>query len=194
MESPTAIGSVGDITLLLDSFLRHLRARNLSAKTLEAYGDGCRQFAAYLSDKGMPTAVASIRREHVEAWMEELLRRWKPATASNRYRALQAFFKWLVDEGEIDDSPTIRMVPPKVPEELPAVFSDRDVRDLLATCTGNGFEDRRDAALLRSSSTRVPGYPRCGVSASDRRTIQMLISIRKRSGSSGKIGAHCQLD
>jgi hypothetical protein len=43
LESPTTSGSVGDIAFLLRSFLRHLRARNLSPKTIETYGDGCRQ-------------------------------------------------------------------------------------------------------------------------------------------------------
>jgi hypothetical protein len=37
LESPTVIGSVGDIVFLLSSFLRHLRARSLSPKMIEAY-------------------------------------------------------------------------------------------------------------------------------------------------------------
>ena len=37
----------------------------------------------------MPTAPAAITREHVEAFITDLLERWKPATAHNRYRALR---------------------------------------------------------------------------------------------------------
>ena len=50
----------------------------------------------------MPTAVASIRREHVEAFMAGLDTPSKPATASNRLRALEQFFKFLVEDGEIE--------------------------------------------------------------------------------------------
>ena len=34
-----------------------------------------------------------------------MLAKHKPATAASRYRSLQQFFRWLVDEGEIDVSP-----------------------------------------------------------------------------------------
>ena len=37
----------------------------------------------------------------VPGFPDELLERWKPATAHNRYRGAHAFFRWLLDEGEI---------------------------------------------------------------------------------------------
>lgn len=57
----------------------------------------------------MPRAVAAIHREHVEAFVEDQLARLKPASAANRYRSLQQFFRWLVDEGEIKESPMARV-------------------------------------------------------------------------------------
>ena len=41
--------------------------------------------------------------------LEDLLARSKPATALNRYSGLQPFFRWLVDEGEIRESPMARI-------------------------------------------------------------------------------------
>jgi site-specific recombinase XerC len=61
----------------------------------------------------MPIDGSAIRREHVEAWIGELLERWRPATASNRYRGLQAFMRWAVEEGEIRESPMAKMRPPR---------------------------------------------------------------------------------
>jgi site-specific recombinase XerD len=107
------------------------------------------QFARFLADSGMPTDVANIKREHVEAFIEHLLEHWKPATANNRYRGLQRFFSWLVQEGEIRESPMARMKPPRVPENPPPVLSEAQVKTLLNTCAkGHAFEDRRDYALL----------------------------------------------
>jgi site-specific recombinase XerD len=74
----------------------------------------------------MPTDVAGVTREHVEAWIVHLLGRFRPATAALRYRSLQQFFGWLVDEGEITESPMRRMRPPTVPEEPPPVLSTSD--------------------------------------------------------------------
>jgi len=94
--------------------------------------------------------VANIRREHVESFIEQLLKRWRPATAANRFRSLQQFFKWLVDEGEIKDSPMAKMRVPKVPEYEPPVLREEELKKLLATCDkGDTFDNRRDAAVLR---------------------------------------------
>jgi site-specific recombinase XerD len=111
-----------ELGALVDSWLRHLRAQRMSPATLSTYGTSARQLAAFLADRGMPTTRAGITREHIEAFVSDLLARFKPATAHNRYRALRTFFGWLVDEGEIRESPMARMRPPRLPEEPPAVL------------------------------------------------------------------------
>ncbi len=138
-----------ELSVLLPSFRRHLRAGNLSPKTIRSYGDGTALFARFLEERGMPTAVPNIRREHIETWLEELLKLWRPSTARTRYRDLQAFFTWAVDEGEIRESPMARVRPPLVPEEPPPVLSDDDLKGLLKVCEGKAFDDLRDTALLR---------------------------------------------
>ena len=134
----------------IQSFARHLRAENLSPRTVETYTESALQLARFLAEKGMPQDVANIRREHLEAFITHLLETWKPATANNRFRGLQSLFKWLAEEGEIRESPMVRMKPPRVPENPPPVLQEDELRALLATCEkGQSLEDRRDQALLR---------------------------------------------
>ena len=97
----------------------------------------------------MPRNVAAIRREHVEAFIENQLSRLKPASAANRYRSLQQFFRWLVDEGEITDSPMSRMKPPTIPESPPDIIREAGVSD---SPYWPGVEE-----LLRS--VRASGFP-----------------------------------
>ncbi len=52
----------------------------------------------------------------MEAYIEDLLTRGKPATANNRYRALAQLLRRLEEEGEVTSSPMSRMSPPKAPE------------------------------------------------------------------------------
>ncbi|MGH2692882.1 MAG: tyrosine-type recombinase/integrase, partial [Actinomycetota bacterium] len=104
---------------MLDSFTRHLRAENRSPRTVQSYEESVRQFTAFILDRGMPTRIAAITREHVELWMEHLLKVRKAATAAVRFRSLQQFFKWATDEGEIGASPMARMSPPKVEQAPP---------------------------------------------------------------------------
>ena len=149
-RSAHSIKPAGDLGVNTDSFRRHLRAENLSPRTQETYTEAVRQLHSFLSEIGMPLLVAHIRREHIEAFINHLLERWKPATANNRYRGLQAFFKWAEAEGEVKESPMAGVKPPKVPESPPDVLRDEQLRSLLATCEkGKSFEDRRDASLIR---------------------------------------------
>jgi site-specific recombinase XerD len=97
----------------------------------------------------MPTDVANITRENVEAFLADLLERRSPATANNRYRGLQQLFAWLAEEGEIRVSPMARVKPPSIPDQPVAVPKVADIRALLATCAGNTLEDRRDTAIIR---------------------------------------------
>jgi site-specific recombinase XerD len=134
---------------LIDSFERSLRARNRSAKTIRSYVDTAQRFASFGTEHGFPAALADIRRSHVEEFITDQLQRWTSSTAASRYRFLQQFFKYAVEEGELESSPMAKMSPPRVTEELPQVFSEQQLSELLAACKGQGVEDRRDLAMVR---------------------------------------------
>jgi hypothetical protein len=63
----------------------------------------------------MPATTAGLAREHVEAWIAELLEQKAPATAMARNQALRQRFLWLGEEGEMTDSPMAKMKGPIVP-------------------------------------------------------------------------------
>jgi integrase/recombinase XerD len=79
--------------------------------------------------------------------MVRLLGWYSAAYASNQYRGLQQFFKWLAAEEEIPD-PMAGLRPPKVPAKLVPVFSDAELTALEQACAGRGFAQRRDAAVI----------------------------------------------
>lgn len=142
--------STNEVQTSLASFQRHLRAENLSKATLETYSWAVIQFAGFLDEKGMPSGLTSIRREHIEAFIESVLEKRKPATANNKFRGLQAFWKWAVEEGELKESPMARMRPPKIPENPPDVLREEQLRALVGVCDKDtSYEGRRDAALIR---------------------------------------------
>jgi site-specific recombinase XerD len=151
MKNLTAVSAatVGDLGTLIPSWARSLRAANRSAKTISTYLEAANQFLTFLQESGMPTAVANIRREHVESFVERLVATKSPATANNRYRSLTGLFKWLVEDGEIAASPMERMKPPIVPEQPVPVLPDEALSKMLAACKGTEFEDLRDEVVLR---------------------------------------------
>jgi site-specific recombinase XerD len=147
-EARTGILAAGDLSDNLARFRRSLRAENVSPNTILAYCGAVERLADFLIAEGLPTDVARIRRDHVEAFIADALDRFKPATANHRFRGVQRFFNYLVAEGELKDSPLARMRPPRIPEDPPAILSKVEQARLLAACEGSDFEARRDKAIV----------------------------------------------
>lgn len=140
--------AAADLPANAKSFARHLRATSKSPATVTSYMAAVTELDRFLADRGMPRNLAGVRREHVEAYIEDRLTHVKPSSAANRYRSLQQFFRWAVDEGEVHESPMARMKPPHVPDPVTPVLSDDDLRALLRACGGTSFEERRDTAIV----------------------------------------------
>jgi site-specific recombinase XerD len=139
----------GNYHVLARSFERSLAAENKSTHTVRAYTSALRYFGDFLAGRGMPLAVESITREHIQEYLTGVIGTKSANTAANRHRSLKIFFDWLVLEGELHESPMRNVKTPAVPEQPPAVLDDDALRKLLKTCEGRDFQERRDLALIR---------------------------------------------
>ena len=135
------------LSSLRDSFALHLSATR-SEKTARIYLAALDALIRHLEAKAMPTGARAVRREHVESYFAERRETVKPTTLSVEFRALQQFWKWALDEEEIDRSPMERMRPPRVPDAPVPVVSIDDFRQLLKAASGRDLSDRRDTAIL----------------------------------------------
>ncbi len=132
----------------ISSFRLHLAAEGKSAKTIRTYTDAAAWFAtAHLLRQAGKTAWAQADRRDVQEWMAWLLGRYSDCYASNQYRALQQFFKWLAAEDDMPD-PMAGLRPPRVVDKPVPVFSAQELARLECACAGRGFEQRRDAAII----------------------------------------------
>jgi site-specific recombinase XerD len=136
------------ISSMIDDWSISLRAQGKSPLTITSYVMVARSLDRYLEQTGMPRAVASIKREHVESWIASMADK-APATRAKCYRSAQQLFRWLVEEGEVTVSPMVNMRPPKVPDKQVPLLTDDQVAALLKACAGTHFEGRRDTALVR---------------------------------------------
>jgi site-specific recombinase XerD len=59
------------------------------------------------------------------------------------------FFRWCVEEGEVEVSPMGALKAPKLLERPVDVPSEEDVRTLLEACRGQDFNSRRNDAIIR---------------------------------------------
>lgn len=133
----------------LPGFADALTSRNLSPRTIQSYTESVRLFLAFLGDSAHPPGRwTEVTRFHVQGYINSVLSKHKATTAAVRYRSLQQFFKYLVEDEVLDVSPMAKMKPPQVPEEHRRTLGDAEVRSLLKTCSGKSFEDRRDRAII----------------------------------------------
>jgi len=132
----------------ISSFRLHLAAEGKAATTVRTYTEAVQWFAAvHLRREAARAGWDEVRRQDVQEWIVWLLSQYSSAYASNQYRALQQFFKWLAAEEEIPD-PMAGMRPPHVPDKPVPVFSGDDLSRLERACAGRSFQQRRDAAVI----------------------------------------------
>jgi hypothetical protein len=82
----------------IGSFRLHLAAQGKAAKTVRTYTEAVQWFAAaHLIPRTACTRWDQVETHDVQRWMVWLLGLYSDAYASNQYRALQQFFKWLAE-------------------------------------------------------------------------------------------------
>src|ERR1700722_3731484 len=80
----------------IGSFGLHLAAEGKAPRTIRLYCEAAAWFAAArLAGVAGKSRWEQATRGDVEEWMAWLLGRYSGAYASNQFRALQQFFKWL---------------------------------------------------------------------------------------------------
>jgi site-specific recombinase XerD len=129
----------------ISSFALRLAAEGKAAKTIRTYTEAVQWFAA--ARLTWQVSWEQVASREIQQWMAWLLGRYSTAYASNQYRALQQFFKWLAAEDQLPD-PMAGLQPPRVSQKLVPVFTSQELRRLEQACAGRSFAQRRDTAII----------------------------------------------
>ena len=109
---------------LLASLALSLRAKNRSPKTIHRYLLAAEQLATFLGTGDL----TSVTKAEVERFISHCLQTKASATAAQRNRSLQQFYRWLEAEGEVALSPMARLKPPTIQERPVSVITDDAIR------------------------------------------------------------------
>jgi integrase len=166
----------------ISSFALRLAAEGKAAKTIRTYTEAVQWFAAGLADHGGRAAWEQVDGQDIQRWMAQLLGRYSPAYASNQYRALQQFFKWLAAEDQLPD-PMAGLQPPRVPAKLVPVFTSEELTRLERACAGRSFTQRRDTAIIAVfTATGIRLSELAGLRCSDVDLWQRELTVRGKGG------------
>ncbi|MDQ3690003.1 MAG: tyrosine-type recombinase/integrase [Chloroflexota bacterium] len=163
----------------------HLKSQGRAERTISTYLNALRKLDEFLAEQGMPRQLRAIRREHLEAWIADMLGRNQAGTVSIAFRSVRPFFRWLVDEDEIDRSPMDKMKTPTPPQNPPAVLRADDIGLLLAVCKGPDFISRRDLAILSLMlDTGIRRGELAGMTVGDLNLSQMVAFVEATTSKS----------
>jgi integrase/recombinase XerD len=177
--------SLPDLAGLLPSWQLALRAANRSPATLTTYTTGVKSFLSWCERIGAPPELTKV---NVQSWIVALLDGGaQPSTPTTWLGALKRFSAWLADEGEIPTDPLLGVKPPKMDHKVTQSLSDDQLRQLLKTCKGKTFRDRRDEAIIRlMAETGLRASEVVDLQTSDVDLARGLLLVRRGKGAKGR--------
>jgi site-specific recombinase XerD len=131
----------------LAGFDRALAARAMADKTRRAYGIDLAQLARWAGANDLePHALAPRAIRRYAALLSE--RGASRTTVARKLAAIRAFYRWLVERGELEANPADLVASPKREKHLPRVLKNDEAAALLDRIPASTPLELRDRALF----------------------------------------------
>ena len=112
----------------VDQFLRSLRQRNASVHTIKAYRGDLDEFAAYAGSRGWK----QIDHVTIRGFLSRLYEKGLGKTSVARsLAAVRSLYRWLAQEGVVEQNPAALVSTPKLPKKLPRVPTIEEMNGVL---------------------------------------------------------------
>jgi len=112
----------------VDQFLRSLRERNASPHTIKAYTGDLDNFATYVAPRGW----RKIDHVTIRGFLSHLYEKGLGKTSVARsLAAVRSLYRWLAQEGVVEQNPAALVSTPKLPKKLPRVPTIEEMNGVL---------------------------------------------------------------
>jgi len=112
----------------VDDFLRHLREKNASVHTIKAYTGDLANFSSYTGSR----AWKEIDHIAIRGFLSQLYEKGLSKTSVARsLAAVRSLYRWLAQEGVVDQNPAKLVATPKLPKKLPRVPTIEEMNSVL---------------------------------------------------------------
>jgi integrase/recombinase XerC len=116
------------ISAAVTDFLRHLRERNASPHTIKAYTGDLAEFSAYAGSRGWK----QIDHIAIRGFLSQLYDKGLSKTSVARaLAAVRSLYRWLAQEGVVEQNPAKLVATPKLPKKLPRVPTIEEMNSVL---------------------------------------------------------------
>ena len=111
-----------------DDFLRHLRERNASTHTIKAYTGDLDVFSAYIGSRDWK----KIDHIAIRGFLSHLYDKGLSKTSIARaLAAVRSLYRWLAQEGVVEQNPAKLVSTPRLPKKLPRVPTIEEMNSML---------------------------------------------------------------
>src|SRR6266576_2463007 len=112
----------------VDQFLRVLRERNASAHTIRAYAGDLENFSRYMASRDWK----AIDHVAVRGFLSHLYKQGlSKASVARSLAAVRSLYRWLAQEGVVEQNPAKLVSTPKLPKKLPRVPTIEEMNSML---------------------------------------------------------------
>jgi integrase/recombinase XerD len=143
----------------IDRYLHHLIVeKGLSRNTIEAYARDLRGYSAFLQEHSGSDSLTVSSDKFI--YYFKLLRTEKlsPRSLARNISTLKGFYKFLLQEGVLEENPLRHLRTPRVIPRLPEILTREDVEQVLAQVKAEkplGLRDRAMLEILYATGLRV---------------------------------------
>jgi integrase/recombinase XerD len=143
----------------IDRYLHHLMVeKGLSRNTIEAYARDLRGFSDFL-EASESLGSLSVTSDQIFSYFK-LLRenQLSPRSLARSISALKGYFKFLLQEGILEENPLRHLRTPRVTPRLPEVLTREDIENIIRQVKIEeplGLRDRAMLELLYATGLRV---------------------------------------
>ena len=129
---------------LLDKFVSYLKSQGKSDFTIIAYKKDLEQFVGFLTSKEK-NDIREIKKDDIDAFINKLITdNYTKKSASRKLNSIRTFFRYLKNEGVLEQNPSLDVSHPKYNQAPPRIFSKLEYRALRDVSK----EDPRTYALI----------------------------------------------
>ncbi len=116
------------IELATDDFLRHLRECNASAHTIKAYSGDLDTFSAYMGARDWKNIDHVAIRRFLSHLYDKGLNK---TSVARSLAAVRSLYRWLAQEGVVEQNPAKLVSTPRLPKKLPRVPTVEEMNTML---------------------------------------------------------------
>ena len=138
--------------MLKNKFIKYLSAeKRFSEHTITSYSTDLDQFSIFLTEEyQISNEVSEISFQIVRSWIASLLEKGvTPRSVNRKISTLKTYFKFLIRENVILESPMLKIVAPKSKKRLPVFIEENQIENLLNEVEfDEGFIGERDKLII----------------------------------------------